>query len=132
MIEKIAGRTCELLETAGYTLADGDEAIIRICAAHTRQEIMNGCNITDVPEGLLICASRLTAAEFLKLKKATGALEGFAGIDLTAAVNSIQEGDTAVSYDTAGTASTEQRLDAWISALESCRRQLIAYRRLIW
>lgn len=128
-IEIKAGK---LLETAGYAINDGDRALIRICAEHAQREIMTACNLPDVPEGLLTCASRLTAAEFLRLKKATGALDGFAGIDLTAAVKSIQEGDTAVSYDTTGTASAEQRLDAWISALESCRRQFVAYRRLVW
>lgn len=132
MNQRISEKTRELLEIAGYTLNDRDRVLIEICSGHARQEIMNACNLAEVPEGLLACASRLTAAEFLRMKKATGTLDGFAGVDLTAAVKSIQEGDTAVSFDTAGTASAEQRLDAWIMALESCRRQLIAYRRLAW
>ena len=132
MKEQIAVKTRELLGTAGYELADGDGMLISIGAAHTEMEILHFCNLAKVPEELLTCASRLCAADFLRLKKATGTLDGFSGIDLTAAVKSIQEGDTSISYDTAGTASAEQRLDAWISALESCRRQLIAYRRLAW
>lgn len=132
MKEKIAAKTTELLSTAGYKLAEGDSMLIGIGAAHTEVEILHSCNLAAVPEELLTCASRLCAADFLRLKKAAGTLDGFSGIDLTAAVKSIQEGDTSVSYDTTGTASAEQRLDAWISALDSCRRQLIAYRRLAW
>lgn len=126
---RIEIRAGKLLETAGYALTDGDGALIRICAEHAGQEIMNFCNLTEVPEELLLCAARLTAAEFLRLKKATGALIGFEGVDLTVAVKSIQEGDTSVSFDNS---SAEKRLDAWIEALESCRRQLTAYRRLAW
>lgn len=132
MKQRISEKAHALLEIAGYALNDRDRVLIEICAGHVRQEIINACNLAEVPEGLLTCASRLTVAEFLQLKKATGTLDGFAGVDLTAAVKSIQEGDTTVSFETAGTASPEQRLDAWIAALESCRRQLIAYRRLVW
>ena len=67
----------------------------------------------------------------MKLKKDSGQLGEF---DLDAAVKSIQEGDTNITYAIGdGNLTPEQRLDNLIEHLMNGRtREFIRYRRLIW
>ncbi len=73
----------------------------------------------------------MTAGRYLQYKKACGQLTEF---DLDAAVKSIQEGDTNITFAIGGGSQTpEQRLDALIASLCSERlEEVIRYRRLEW
>lgn len=122
----------ELLTAAAYAMQDTDSALLYLCAEHAAQEIRNDCNLADIPAELSPCAARLTAAQFLTAKRAAGDLSGFAGVDFSPALKQIEEGDTNIVYDTAHTQSQAELLDGWISRLEACRRDLIAFRRLRW
>lgn len=122
----------ELLTAAAYAMQAADGALLALCAEHVAQEIKNDCNLLDIPAELCPCAARLTAAQFLTAKRATGDLSGFANVDFSPAVKQIQEGDTNIAYDTSHTQSQAELLDSWISQLAACRRGLIAFRRLRW
>lgn len=122
----------ELLSAAAYAMQDADGVLLYICADHVAQDIRGVCNLRDIPEQLLPCAARLTAAQFLTAKRAAGDLSGFADVDFSPAIKQIQEGDTNIVYDTSHTQSQAELLDGWISQLAACRRDLIAFRRLRW
>jgi len=73
----------------------------------------------------------MVVGQYLKWKKDCGQLEGF---DLDAAVKSIQEGDTNITFAVGeGSATPEQRLNNLIEYLTNGRtREFIRYRRLVW
>jgi len=71
----------------------------------------------------------MVAGEYLKLRKASGDLDGF---DYSAAVKAIQEGDTNVTFAD-GNKTPEERFDelcAWLTALPNA--DVYKYRRLVW
>ena len=72
----------------------------------------------------------IAVGEFLKAKK-TFSPEDLSGLDFSAMVTQIKEGDTDVSFSEGK--STEQRLDEFISYLLSYGTpQFSCYRRLRW
>ena len=84
-----------------------------------------------IPEGLESLAVSMAVGEYLNMKKCSGQLEGF---DLDAAVKSIQEGDTNITFALGeGSSTPEQRLNSLIDYLINGRiGEIYRYRRLVW
>lgn len=83
------------------------------------------------PGGLESLAVSMAVGEYLNMKKCSGQLEGF---DLDAAVKSIQEGDTNITFALGeGSSTPEQRLNSLIDYLINGRiGEIYRYRRLVW
>ena len=117
-----------LLAAFGFTVAADDPLVLFLTRSVT-ERIKNLTNLPAVPDGLTQAAVRMAAGEYLKLKKASGDLDGF---DYSAAVKVIQEGDTSVTFAD-GNRSPEERFDelcAWLTALPMS--EAYKYRRLGW
>lgn len=112
----------------GYTVTPEDDWALGFIVDQVERRIKDLINRSVIPKELEPVAVDTTAGEFLRRKKTTGTLEGF---DLNAAISSIKEGDTTVSYS--GDMTDDQRLDALIAGLASVSRsQLARYRRFVW
>ena len=115
------------LESLGYAAGDPDEWAIGFIADKVSGEIKNACNVSGVPDGLHHAVIDMICGEFLNMKKGTGQLDGF---DVEAAVKSISEGDTSVTYAVADNSIT---LDGLIFQLINCgRSQFATFRRISW
>jgi hypothetical protein len=124
MLEDVKSRLVSL----NYTPTEADTWILNFFIQKVENYIKNDCNISEIPEGLHQVAVDMAAGEFLLSKKSIGQLTGF---DLDAAVKSITEGDTNVSFDISH--SPEQRLDALILYLMNHGKgQLASYRCIKW
>jgi hypothetical protein len=108
MLDDVTAR----LESFGYTVTENDSWMIDFIITKTQDYIKADCNVDAVPEGLKRIAVDMVCGEFLMNKKAIGQLTGF---DVSAAIKSIQEGDTNVTYAIGnGDMTPEQRLDQLI------------------
>jgi len=112
----------------GYIADQEDMWALGFIVDQAEVRVKNLINRSAIPKDLEPVVVDIAAGEFLRRKKTTGSLDGF---DLDAAIESIKEGDTSVSYS--GNTTGEQRLDALISRLTSVSQgQLARYRRLVW
>lgn len=120
----------KLLETIGVPVTFDDPLLTFILSSITEQ-IKNATNQANVPEGLHHVAVEMAVGQYLKWMKDSGKLEGF---DLEAAVKSIQEGDTNITYAIGdGSLTPEQRLDNLINYMMSGHsNEFKRYRRLVW
>jgi hypothetical protein len=111
----------------GYVVETIDDWVLDFVIDKVENEIKNECNIDEIPAGLYQVAVDMAVGEFLFAKKGSGQA---LGIDAEAAVKSIKEGDTQISYAIPDTSIT---LDGMIDMLRHCGRgQLISYRRFVW
>lgn len=119
-----------LLKTLGIADADEDP-LLDIVIASCEWRVKNLANLAEIPAGLKSLTEEMIVGEYLRTKKNAGTLEGF---DLAAAVKSLQEGDTNVSFAVGeGSSTPEQRLDALIDRLVNGRlAEIYRYRRLVW
>lgn len=120
-----------MLTALGVTGADTDP-LLDILLMNVQQRIMNKINCSTIPEGLEGVAVYMAVGEYLNMKKCSGQLEGF---DLdAAAVKSIQEGDTNITFALGeGSSTPEQRLNSLIDYLINGRiGEIYRYRRLVW
>lgn len=119
-----------MLTALGVTGADTDP-LLDIFLMNVQQRIMNKINCSAIPEGLESLAVSMAVGEYLNMKKCSGQLEGF---DLDAAVKSIQEGDTNITFAIGeGSSTPEQRLNSLIDYLINGRiGEIYRYRRLVW
>lgn len=119
-----------MLTALGVTGADTDP-LLDILLMNVQQRIMNKINCSTIPEGLEGVAVSMAVGEYLNMKKCSGQLEGF---DLDAAVKSIQEGDTNITFALGeGSSTPEQRLNSLIDYLINGRiGEIYRYRRLVW
>ena len=116
------------LMTFGYELTGQDDLMLDFIIPKVEASIRNSCNITAVPAELGNIAVDMALGELLMAKKNTGNLVGF---NLEAAVKSIQEGDTAITF--ADSKSGEDKLDMLIKHLMgSGKGELVSYRRIKW
>lgn len=129
MLEDVIDR----LKSFGYTVTEADSWVLGFIIDKVENHIKNSCNILTIPDGLYQIAVDMAVGNFLFEKKAVDA-DSLAGIDLSAAVKQIQEGDTSVTYAIGeGSRTPEQRLDAVISWLMSHgEKDFVSYRRLVW
>ena len=129
MLEQVKER----LVSFGYTLLDGDEAILAFSIQKAENTIKNDCNVSSIPDGLANIAIDMAVGEFLTAKK-TFSPESIAGLDLDFAVKQIQAGDTNTVFATGEASLTpEQRLNHFLNYLLTYGREEFAcYRRLRW
>ncbi len=129
MLEQVKER----LVSFGYTLLDGDEAILAFSIQKAENTIKNDCNVSSIPDGLANIAIDMAVGEFLTAKK-TFAPESIAGLDLDFAVKQIQAGDTNTVFATGEASLTpEQRLNNFLNyLLTHGREEFACYRRLRW
>lgn len=119
-----------MLTALGVTGAATDP-LLDILLQNVQQRILNKTNQSVIPEGLESVAVYMAVGEYLNMKKCSGQLEGF---DLDAAVKSIQEGDTNITFALGeGSSTPEQRLNSLIDYLINGRiGEIYRYRRLVW
>ncbi len=122
----------ELLTALGLTEKVGDPLTVYVLSSVT-ERLLNETNLTELPAGLACLGAELALGELLRLKKSMGILD-IQGLDLAAAVQSIQEGDTNITFASGeGSLTPEQRLDVLIARLTADRsREILRYRRLVW
>ena len=109
-----------------------DDPLLDIALNNVQWRIKNLSNLSEIPEGLESLAVSMVVGEYLNMKKCSGQLEGF---DLdAAAVKSIQEGDTNITFALGeGSSTPEQRLNSLIDYLINGRiGEIYRYRRLVW
>lgn len=109
-----------------------DDPLLDIVLNNVQWRIKNLSNLSEIPEGLESLAVSMAVGEYLNMKKCSGQLEGF---DLdAAAVKSIQEGDTDITFALGeGSSTPEQRLNSLIDYLINGRiGEIYRYRRLVW
>ena len=109
-----------------------DDPLLDIALNNVQWRIKNLSNLSEIPEGLESPAVSMAVGEYLNMKKCSGQLEGF---DLdAAAVKSIQEGDTNITFALSeGSSTPEQRLNSLIDYLINGRiGEIYRYRRLVW
>lgn len=119
-----------MLTALGVTGATTDP-LLDILLQNVQQRILNKTNQSVIPEGLESVAVYMAVGEYLNMKKTVGQLTGF---DLDAAVKSIQEGDTNITFALGeGSSTPEQRLNSLIDYLINGRiGEIYRYRRLVW
>lgn len=120
-----------MLTALGVTGAATDP-LLDILLQNVQWRIKNLSNLSEIPEGLESLAVSMAVGEYLNMKKCSGQLEGF---DLdAAAVKSIQEGDTNITFALGeGSSTPEQRLNSLIDYLINGRiGEIYRYRRLVW
>lgn len=109
-----------------------DDPLLDIALNNVQWRIKNLSNLSEIPEGLESLAVSMVVGEYLNMKKCSGQLEGF---DLdAAAMKSIQEGDTNITFALGeGSSTPEQRLNSLIDYLINGRiGEIYRYRRLVW
>lgn len=109
-----------------------DDPLLDIALNNVQWRIKNLSNLSEIPEGLESLAVSMAVGEYLNMKKCSGQLEGF---DLdAAAMKSIQEGDTNITFALGeGSSTPEQRLNSLIDYLINRRiGEIYRYRRLVW
>ena len=120
-----------MLAALGVTGA-ADDPLLDIVIRNVQYRVQNETNQSELPEGLVSVAVYMAVGEYLNMKKCSGQLEGF---DLdAAAVKSIQEGDTNITFALGeGSSTPEQRLNSLIDYLINGRiGEIYRYRRLVW
>ena len=119
-----------MLTALGVAVA-ADDPLLDIVISNVQYRVQNETNRKDMPEGLVSVAVYMAVGEYLNMKKVSGQLEGF---DLDAAVKSIQEGDTNITFALGeGSSTPEQRLNSLIDYLINGRiGEIYRYRRLVW
>lgn len=121
------------LQSFGYKIQNGDEAILNFCIQKVESSIKNDCNVSSIPDGLVCIAVDMAVGEFLTAKK-TFSPDSIAGLDLDYAVKQIQTGDTNTVFATGeGSQTAEQRLTAFIGYLLTYGKgEFACYRRIRW
>lgn len=122
----------ERLVSLGYTMKDGDEAVLAFSIQKVENTIKNECNVFSIPDGLANIAIDMAVGEFLMAKKTFSS--GDIGLDLDFAVKQIQTGDTTTVFATGeGSLTPEQRLNNFLNyLLTHGKSEFSRYRRLRW
>lgn len=125
----ILDKVTERLESLGYIAESLDEAALRYDIDKTESDLKARTNLSEVPEGLLYVWIDMAAGLFLYDKKAVGALgESY---DFAAAVKSVSEGDTSVTFGDAST--VDDQFNALLAKMINPSADIIArYRRMVW
>lgn len=84
----------ELLKPFGVEVAEDDFTLLFLIQS-TTQDILNYCNIKDLPRELEHVVARRVVANLLNLK-----LQAEDSIEVEKGIKSITEGDISLSYDT--------------------------------
>ena len=125
-------KAVKIITGSAAVTADTTVSLLDMVLTNVQWRIKNLSNLSDIPEGLESLAVSMAVGEYLNMKKCSGQLEGF---DLdAAAVKSIQEGDTNITFALGeGSSTPEQRLNSLIDYLINGRiGEIYRYRRLVW
>ena len=121
-------KVIERLQLMGYSYdkkVDGNLLKIFLCIIE--DFIKNRINDTEIPSELENVYIDMVCGEFLKQKKAIGALNGF---DFEQAIETIKLGDATVTQKSG--LSPEQQFDAYIQRLLNHDEDFVCYRKLVW
>ncbi len=119
------------LESLGYTPQSTDLFTISFSIAKVDSDIKNKCNTLSVPKDLHIYAVDMVCGEVLFSLCQSGKLKDT--FNLEAAVQSVQVGDTNVSYAMSNTLTESQRLDLLINTLLNSGKDVIScFRKMRW
>lgn len=132
MNEQLKERLTSFYQAIGYPEA-AEDPLSEYILGETVQTLLNLTNQKELPQGLFYVAVYWTAGKYLSAKKNSGQLDP-EKLDLTAAVSSISEGDTTVSFGTgSSTLTPEQRFDTFTQWLTGPRMgEIYRYRKLVW
>lgn len=124
----------ERLASLGYTFDEGKDGwVIGFLIEKVTNTIKNKTNLSEIPEGLYQVVVDMVCGEFLKAKKASGDLNGFAANLDVVALKQKSQGDTSVSFAVDKTMSAEERLEAVIDHLLNYGKpQFLRFRRFVW
>ena len=118
------------LETFGYVCTGNDDWLIDFTTLKIENDIKTQCNTDIIPEELYQTKVDMIVGEFLFAKKNMGQLPE---LDLAAAVKSIQEGDTNITFAIgSGSSTPEQRFDAIVNSLRNPSINFGSFRRIKW
>ena len=125
----ILDKVTERLAMLGYTAGESDSKGITYNIEKAEKDLKARTNLSEVPEGLSDVWIDMAAGMFLSDKKAIGGLgESY---DFSAAVKSVSEGDTSVTFGDAFTA--EEQFDALLARMiEPDAERIIAVRKILW
>lgn len=119
------------LQTLGYTATSEDDFLLEYLSKKVTEEIENKCNINGIPEGLYRIAVDMVCGELLQTKASIGQLDSSA-INTEAAIKTIKEGDTSITYARAeggGGTSFDGLIDYLLNYGKS---QFVTFRRIKW
>ena len=119
-------KAAEILRGIGV---EPEEDLLTLAAEGAEEELKALLHTPDVPDGLTLAASRLTAGKYLQAAAGSGRLQTEA-LDLSAPfVTSLRMGDTQETFDAGD--SARERLDRLTRTLLAVDDRLIyRYRRL--
>lgn len=111
------------LVTFGYTATEGDTFLIEFLITKITNHIKNYCNILEIPVELEAKAIDMICGEILISKASSGEL------NIEAAVSSIKEGDTQVSFNSNG--DLKSQFVNYVQSLTN-DKDLNRFRRIVW
>lgn len=122
------------LAMLGYQVKEDDKPAIDYLTSKCRVELLADIHHKDVPDGLIYTLADMVAGFFLQDKLDAGTLE-IDGLDFSAAVKSITEGDISITASGAsdGSLSPEARFIAALASMVHPSEHILgAFRRLKW
>ena len=127
--EEIRNSLIGLLKSIHYEVKNDDSWLIDYLLKEIENDILNFCNIKELPGELRYILVRRAVGRFLLVKISSNGLgESF---DYSAAVKEIREGDVSISY--ADGADYRSIFITQVSAMASFGEdELIGFRRLKW
>lgn len=118
------------LDSFGYVPTETDVFVIGFSVQKVENNIMNNCNVAEVPEGLTNIAVDMVCGETLGTLYLTGRLS-IDSLDLDGAIASVSAGDTTVSFD--NTTSDDGKFNTLLQLLkDSGRGDFACYRKIKW
>lgn len=118
------------LDSFGYEPTEDDVFIISFSVQKVENSIMNDCNITEIPEGLMNVAVDMVCGEILGTLYRIGKLN-MTSLDLDGAIASVSAGDTSVSFDS--TTGDNGKFMTLLSLLtDGGRGDFACYRQIKW
>lgn len=124
--EKVVNR----LVSFGYDPTNEDDWMIAFTIQKSVNHVLNEINHSTVPNGLVELVVDMICGELLNAKFLSGQLN-LAELDLDGMIQSVQEGDTTVSFSTEGSDEAKLKgLLSWLIQGKGC--DLLCYRRMRW
>lgn len=118
------------LVSFGYTPTEEDAWVIAFTTKGTVNHVLNEINHQTVPDGLFEVVVDMVCGEVMNAKFLSGQLD-LDSLDLDGMIQSVQEGDTNVSFSAEG--SDEAKLNnllSWLMQGKGC--DLLCYRKMRW
>ncbi len=118
----------ERLRGFGYDAIDTDMLLLDYLCQKVRQDILNYCNIPELPKELHYRYIDAVVSEFLSMKLLNGGLPNIQ--EIAQAINSIKEGDTQINYG--NSAEYEKAMFSALNNLQLKESELNKFRCLSW